>query len=187
MSATAAAPVQPPEPAGAEEHRAAVSTFTRSFKGATAAVRRLRGRESHRPGELSYAQCGLLFVLAEHGELPASELAGLADVAPATATQMLDHLSVGGFVERVRGEQDRRLVLVSLTARGSELVAARRSRYEALWTAELADFSVEELRAATAVLGRASAVFVQIAAESDAEAALEASAGAELTLPADAR
>jgi len=182
LSATAAAPVQPP-PADADEHRAAVSTFTRSFKGATAAVRRLRGRESHRSGELSYAQCGLLFVLAEHGELAASELAGLADVAPGTATQMLDHLSAGGFVERVRGEQDRRLVLVSLTARGSELVAARRSRHEALWTAELADFSVEELRAATAVLGRASAVFAQLAAESDADAALEASAGAELTQP----
>jgi DNA-binding MarR family transcriptional regulator len=150
-----------------QEHRAAVSSFAQTFKAAMGAVRRLRGRESHRPGELSYAQCGLLFGLAQRGELSASELASLADVAPATATQMLDSLAAGGFVERVRSERDRRIVLVSLTARGSELVAARRLRYEALWTRELADFSVQELEAAAAVLERAGAVFVEIAAESE--------------------
>jgi len=148
-------------------HRAAVSDFALSFKAAMGAVRRLRGRESHRPGELSYAQYGLLFALAQRGECSASELAGLADVAPATATQMLDHLAAGGFVERVRSVLDRRIVLVSLTARGSELVAARRARYEALWARELADFSLEELHTATAVLARAGAVFVEIAAEPD--------------------
>jgi DNA-binding MarR family transcriptional regulator len=153
--------------ATADEHRAAVSTFARAFKTAMGAVRRLRGRDTHRPGELSYAQFGLLFGLAERGELSASELAGLADVAPATATQMLDSLATAGLVERVRSERDRRIVLVSLTARGSALVATRRSRYEALWTRELADFSAAQLEAATAVLERAEAVFVEIAAEAD--------------------
>jgi DNA-binding MarR family transcriptional regulator len=110
-----------------------------------------------------------LFGLAQRGECSASELAGLADVAPATATQMLDHLAAaGGFVERVRSERDRRIVFVSLTARGSELVATRRARYEAVWTRELAAFSLAELRAAAAVLERAGAVFVEMAAESDA-------------------
>lgn len=156
-----------PRPDAVPEHRAAVSSFALTFKAAMGAVRRLRGRESHRPGELSYAQCGLLFALAQGDECSASELAGLADVAPATATQMLDHLAAGGFVERVRSERDRRIVLVSLTARGGELVAARRARYEALWTRELAEFSIAELKAATAVLERAAAVFVEIAAESE--------------------
>jgi DNA-binding MarR family transcriptional regulator len=109
-----------------------------------------------------------LLGLAQRGECSASELAGLADVAPATATQMLDHLAAGGFVERVRSERDRRIVFVSLTARGSELVATRRARYEAVWTRELAAFSLAELRAAAAVLERAGAVFVEMAAESDA-------------------
>ena len=113
------------------------------------------GATRHRPGELSYAQYGLLFGLAERGERSASELAGLADVAPATATQMLDSLVAPGFVERTRSDRDRRLVLVSLTARGSELVAARRARYEALWARALAGFSEHELATATAVLDRA--------------------------------
>ncbi len=150
---------------GSDVHRAAVSNFALAFKSAMGAVRRLRGRDTHRHGEPSYAQYGLLFGLAEQGELSASELACLADVAPATATQMLDHLAAGGFVERTRGEHDRRIVLVSLTERGRELVAARRKRYEALWTTQMADFSVAELECATAVLQRAAAVFVEIAAE----------------------
>ena len=149
------------------EHRAAVTRFALPFKGAMAAVRRLRGRDTHRPEELSYAQYCLLFGLADRGELSASELAGLADVAPATATQMLASLVAGGFVERSRSERDRRMVLVSLTARGSELVAARRARYEALWARALAQFSERELETATAVLDCARAVFDEIANESD--------------------
>ena len=151
----------------ATDHRAAVTRFALTFKGAMAAVRRLRGRDTHRPEELSYAQYCLLFGLAERGELSASELASLADVAPATATQMLDSLVAGGFVERSRSERDRRMVLVSLTARGSELVAARRARYEALWARSLARFSEQELETATAVLDCARAIFDQIASESD--------------------
>jgi DNA-binding MarR family transcriptional regulator len=163
VSATAAAPRGAPPKGGGREHRAAVTSFALAFKAATGAVRRLRGRECHRPGELSYAQFSLLFGLAERGECSASELAGLAGVAPATATQMLDHLETGGYVERVRSERDRRIVLVSLSARGAEVVAARRARYEALWTRELADFSVEQLQTATEVLSRAAAIFVEIA------------------------
>ena len=131
-------------------------------------MRRLRGRDTHRPGEVSYAQCALLFGLAEGSEISASELAGLAGVAPATASQMLDSLAAGGFVERSRSELDRRLVLVSLTARGSELVAARRARFEDLWAHALAGFSESELATATAVLDRARIIFDEIAAESHA-------------------
>ncbi len=169
MSATTPRETTPVAQSGlaANAHRAAVTRFALTFKGAMAAVRRLRGRETHRPEELSYAQYCLLFGLAERGELSASELASLADVVPATATQMLDSLVAGGFVERSRSERDRRMVLVSLTARGSELVAARRARYEALWTRSLARFSEQELETATAVLDCARAIFDQIATESE--------------------
>ena len=144
--------------------REAVASFGMAFRAAMASVRRLRGRDTHRPGELSYAQYGLLFGLADRGELSASELAGLAEVSPATATQMLDSLVAGGFVERSRSDRDRRLVLVTLTARGGELVAAKRARYEHMWTKALADFSPAELAVATAVLERTRLIFDEIAA-----------------------
>ena len=41
----------------------------RRSRASMAAVRRLRGRETHRPGELSFAQYSLLFGLATSGEL----------------------------------------------------------------------------------------------------------------------
>ncbi|HEX4036135.1 MAG TPA: MarR family transcriptional regulator [Solirubrobacteraceae bacterium] len=144
--------------------REAVAGFGLAFRAAMAAVRRLRGRDTHHPGELSYAQYCLLFGLADRGELSASELAGLAEVSPATATQMLDSLATGGFVERSRSERDRRLVLVSLTVRGGELVAAKRARYEVMWRKALADFSPAELEIATAVLERTRTIFDEIAA-----------------------
>jgi DNA-binding MarR family transcriptional regulator len=156
--------------AAAADREEALAAFSTAFKGAMVAVRRLRGRESQHPGELSYAQYSLLFNLAERGELPASELAMLADVAPATATGMLDALDGAGLVQRVRNPRDRRVVLVSLSPRGSEVVAERRARYEPQWKATFAQFSAEELRLAATVLERTSEVFGRMQAERACEA-----------------
>jgi DNA-binding MarR family transcriptional regulator len=131
----------------------------KAFKAAMTAVRRLRGREAQRLGHLSYAQYSLLFGLAEQDELPASQLAALADLAPGTATQMLDHLEADGLVARARSSRDKRLVLVSLTPRGGELVRARRTKLEGRWQEALASFSDDELRTAAAVLERLSELF----------------------------
>jgi len=90
----------------------------RAFKATGAAVRRLRGRERRRVGGLRDAQYTLLFGLCEHTELSSSELAHLAELSPASATEMLDELVQAGLVRRVRSERDRRVVLVSLTEPG---------------------------------------------------------------------
>src|SRR5881398_1687496 len=93
---------------------AAADPFERvgqSFKAAVAAVRRLRGRETHRPGELSYAQYSLLFGLADRRACSVGELALAAELSSATATRMLDHLAEVGLVERVRSNDDRRVVM----------------------------------------------------------------------------
>lgn len=140
-------------PADAARAQALVQVST-SFKGALAAVRRLRGRDTHRPGELSYAQYGLLFGMSEGCALSARELADSAELSPATVTQMLDHLATAGLVQRVRSDRDKRVVLTSLTERGEALVEARRARYEPRWRAALSEFSDEELRTTARVLDR---------------------------------
>jgi DNA-binding MarR family transcriptional regulator len=143
----------------------ALDALGRSFKTAMAAVRRLRGRETHRPGELSYAQYTLLFCLAAaDGELSVRELAGAADLSPPTVTQMLDHLAVMGLIDRVRSGLDKRVVLISLTERGRALVAERRAQFEARWTATLAEFDDRELAIAAAVLARLGKMFESFAA-----------------------
>ena len=135
----------------------------RSFKRAMAALRRLRGRETHHPDEISYAQYSLLFGLAGGCEMSARELAFAADVTPATVTQMLDSLEAAGLVERIRSPRDKRVVLTSLTKQGRELVELRREKYEPRWRAALSEFSDDELRTASAVLERLRGMFDELA------------------------
>jgi MarR family transcriptional regulator, organic hydroperoxide resistance regulator len=143
--------------AEALEHLAA------SFRGVSTAQRRLRGRETHRPGELSFAQYSLLFRLADGEELPAGELAVSAGVSPATVTQMLDGLEAAGLVQRKRAEYDKRVVLIALTERGSSVLAARRAQLEPLWQQALERVSVADLLAAAEVLDRIRTMFEGLA------------------------
>ncbi|HZO77726.1 MAG TPA: MarR family transcriptional regulator [Solirubrobacteraceae bacterium] len=142
-----------------------LQAFGRAFKAANAALRRMRGRETHHPGELSYAQYGLLFGLCDGVPRSLRELAIAADVSPATAAEMLDSLAAADLVERIRSVEDKRVVLTSLTERGHALVDERRARYERRWRAALKQFSDEELLTAAAVLDRVRAMFDEFAGE----------------------
>ncbi len=142
--------------------------FGQAFKAAMAAVRRLRGRETHHPGDLSYAQYGLLFSLAAGEALSAGELALAADVSPASATQMLEGMERAGLVERVRSGQDKRVVLTSLTGRGREVVESRRVLFEPRWRAALAEFSDRDLVTAAAILDRVREMFDELAERPEA-------------------
>ncbi len=138
----------------ATERERASTELGRALRAVMAAARRLRGRDAQRPGEVSYAQYSLLFALAEHGELPAGELACVAALSPASVTEMLDHLAGMGLVVRTRSERDRRVVVSRLADAGQAVVAARHARIAPQWDAALAEFSEEQLRAAAAVLER---------------------------------
>ncbi len=138
--------------------------FGSSFRAATAALRRLRGRETHRPGALSHAQYSLLFGLAmDSGARPAGELASAAALSPATATQMLDGLVRQRLIHRARSEDDKRVVLISLTERGRRVVGERRALYEPRWRAALAEFSDHDLLTAAAVLDSIRELFEELA------------------------
>jgi DNA-binding MarR family transcriptional regulator len=137
----------------------AVEAVGQSFKRATAALRRLRGRDTHRPDGLSHAQYQVLFELLRGGELPAGALAAVAEVSPASMTQMLDRLAETGLVERVRSDEDRRVVGARLTTAGQAVCEERRAAIEPLWTEMLADFTAAELQTAAAVLDRLTDLF----------------------------
>jgi DNA-binding MarR family transcriptional regulator len=136
-----------------------------SFRSLMAAVRRLRSRETRRGGELSDTQYRLLFGLRDHEQLASGELACLADLSPATVTEMLDALAAAGLVRRVRSDKDRRVVLTSLTARGDDLLEARHARFAPRWNAALDEFTDQELHTAADVLDRLRALFDELAAD----------------------
>lgn len=156
----------PPAPTPAEAERAAArEALSRAFKGTMAAVRRLRGRETHKPGELSDAQYSALFCLRAQESLSTGDIAVAAEVSPASATEMLEGLARAGLVQRIRSERDRRVVLSSLTERGRELVEARHARMQPRFTAAMARFDAAELRTAAAVLDALREMFEQVAQE----------------------
>ena len=130
-----------------------------------AAVRRMRGRETHRPGELTDAQYSLLFCLRDQSQLSLRDLADAADLSPASVTEMLEGLAAAGLVERHRSDRDRRVVLTSLTDSGRGLVEERRARFEPRLRAALEGFSEDELVVAAAVLERLRDLFEEIADE----------------------
>jgi DNA-binding MarR family transcriptional regulator len=151
--------------AAATERHEAITRLGSSFKRAMAAVRKLRGRETHRPGTPSYAQYALLFALAERDGLSSGELAVAADLSPATVTGMLDSLAELELVTRSRSSSDRRIVTCSLTDAGRETVAVRRAVFEERWNEALADFDPAELATAAAVFERIATMFDGIDAE----------------------
>lgn len=128
-----------------QEVRAAMSELL-------AAERRLRGRDPHRPGDLSATQVRALFQLERGEACTAGELAKRADLSPASMTAMLDQLEANGMVERVRSAEDRRRVIVTLTDAGHETLAAKRTLIEARTNELLSAYDDEELDAAIRVM-----------------------------------
>ena len=145
----------------------AAEHVARSFKRAMGAVRRMRGRETHRPGELTDAQYSLLFCLRDESQMSVRDLAEAADLSSASVTEMLEGLAAAGLVERRRSERDRRVVLTSLTENGRGLVEERRARFEPRLRGALEPFGEDELVVAAAVLERLRDLFQEIADERD--------------------
>jgi MarR family transcriptional regulator, organic hydroperoxide resistance regulator len=135
-----------------QDRTATLEALRAAFIEMMGAERRLRGRSAHKAGDFSAMQIRALFQLAKEPETTAGHLAKHADVSPATMTAMLDHLEKDGMVARRRSESDRRQVIVSLTARGRELLEAKRTFWEQSWQQMLEHHSEDELAAAARVM-----------------------------------
>jgi MarR family transcriptional regulator, organic hydroperoxide resistance regulator len=142
-----------------------------AFRSMFRALNRVRGRDTHLGGsDLSHAQFQLLRELQEHGDdVSAGELAAAAQLAPATVTQMLDHLAASGDVERVRSEKDRRVVVTRLTPQGASRIEAKREAWKQRWQLALDDVGEDQLAAASVVLERLAEMFEQTAAGDGSE------------------
>ena len=70
---------------------------------------------------VTVSQCYALDALGEHGEITMAELARNLFLDKSTATRVIDPLVQRGLVARRLSVQDRREILVSLTAEGEKL------------------------------------------------------------------
>ena len=111
------------------------------------AERRLRGRDP-RHARIHAQMPPVRQGRGDHGR----QLAKRAELSPGAMTAMLDQLESNGVITRRRSETDRRQVIVQLTERGHEVVAAKRAMWEGYWEEGLAAHTDEELLAAGRVI-----------------------------------
>ena len=77
---------------------------------------------------ISMTQLHVMHLLDRHGEMAMSRLADMLDVSLSAATGLIDRVEERGFVERIRVPEDRRIVLVRITAGRSPDARRRRAR-----------------------------------------------------------
>jgi DNA-binding MarR family transcriptional regulator len=71
---------------------------------------------------LSMAQLHILYMLQRHGQMPMSRLAEVLNVSLSNATGLIDRVEERGYIERTRVPEDRRIVLIRVTAAGEEML-----------------------------------------------------------------
>ncbi len=71
---------------------------------------------------MSMAQLNIMYTLHRHGEMTMSHLADVLNVSFSSATGLIDRMEERGFIERIRVPEDRRIVVVRLTAAGEALL-----------------------------------------------------------------
>jgi len=80
---------------------------------------------------LTPAQLFVLMFLEEHPVCRLGDISREMDIAPPTATGIVDRLERDGYLRRVPDEEDRRAVNISLTEKGVKfLKEMRRKKYE---------------------------------------------------------
>lgn len=82
----------------------------------------LNARTLARATGLTTPQLIVLEIVASRSHVQPKDIAAKAGVGQATATSLVDKLEARGLVERTRGEHDRRLVWVSATEEGRQLL-----------------------------------------------------------------
>jgi len=94
--------------------------------------------------------------VACQGESTISDLAAVLGVSLSAVTSLVDRLVNDELVERRHSEEDRRLVLVRLTPRGEQVLAAKQAASTQLIAAAFASLTPREISTLTALLEKAT-------------------------------
>lgn len=120
-------------------------------------TRRLRAERDPESELLSIGQLSVLGVLFRSGECSIGELASQERVQPPSMTRTVNCLEEGGYVVRRPHETDRRQVVIALSEKGTETLAADRRRRDAWLAKRLRELTPEErsvLRQAAPIIER---------------------------------
>jgi DNA-binding MarR family transcriptional regulator len=122
----------------------AMRSVTVSFRGWLAEALPARG--------VGMAQFWTMSDIAEHGPVNAAHLATYRCVTPPSVSVVVDDLVRAGWVERRRSEDDRRVVVLSLTADGRKLMSELWAHLGKRMAESIREIPVRDLEVAARVL-----------------------------------
>ncbi|MBM2621252.1 MarR family transcriptional regulator [Actinoplanes sp. LDG1-06] len=119
---------------------------------------------------LTLSQLKILMLLARHGSVSGSELAGMLGIGAAALTGMVDRLVVQDLVARAEDPHDRRVRRIALTRTGRDLIGSIFNAGDEKMRALLSRLSAEELD----LVAQATALIIKAAEAGEAGEAGEA-------------
>jgi DNA-binding MarR family transcriptional regulator len=122
-------------------------------------ARRMRSERDPDNELLPVGQLSVLGTLKRHGESTVGELAAVERVQPPSMTRTVNCLADGGYVVRRKHETDGRQVVVALSDKGLETLAADRRRRDAWLAQRLRELTADE----RAVLRQAAPIIERLA------------------------
>lgn len=152
MSTRPAAPTTPPAEAP-DERGDAIRALEGSFAELITVFRRLisEAAEVASPGMLP-GTFKVLSAVQRHGPVTLSALAERLSADKGLASRSVSELEGLGLVERTDDPTDRRSRLIAVTPLGAERLEAARTPHSGRLAASLEDWSVDDIRHATALL-----------------------------------
>ena len=120
-------------------------------------TRRLRSERDPANELLPVGQLSVLGSLFRNGPCSVGELAAIERVQPPSMTRTVNCLVDGGYVDRHKHETDKRQVVVALSPKGEETLAADRKRRDVWLAQRLRELTPEErdlLRKAAPIIER---------------------------------
>jgi MarR family transcriptional regulator, 2-MHQ and catechol-resistance regulon repressor len=95
---------------------------------------------------LGLSDFGVLEILLHKGPLPVNTIGPIVDLTPGSISTAVDRLVAKGLVSRVESNQDRRVRIVALSARGKDLIASAFRRHSGQMRKVFSELSPDELR-----------------------------------------
>lgn len=103
---------------------------------------------------LTRGQMFLLFRINQTEKLKTTDISQFFGITPGAATAIADKLEQLEFIQRHRAENDRRVVYIKLTEKGTELVAKKKEEFKNRFTDLLGDFPKEEVHQTVQALNK---------------------------------
>ena len=95
---------------------------------------------------LGLSDFGVLEVLLNKGPLPVNTIGSIVDLTPGSISIAVDRLFAKGLVTRVESPEDRRVRIVALTPRGTDLIVSAFRKHSRQMKRVFSELSPEEVR-----------------------------------------